>query len=200
MTAGTALTFGSEEGRNYLNVMAGASSPIAAVTMVDRARAGFVSSGGATNIAAVQPSAPGLPSRLRAIVMGLTSMFVPLSVLRALGLVAVSGGTAMMALGDLDTLFFDAVFATVVVLIWRMHRELRPNPAFLTFAACLVLLLCALMGYTVTNVGTLVRLRLMVLVPLVTMPLAFSRLPRYLGADERLAAPALSDAAPTPAE
>jgi len=132
--------------------------------------------------------------------MGLATMFVPLVVLRTLGLVAVSGGTAMMAMGDLDTLFFDAVFVAVATLTWRMRRESRPNVAFLTFAVGLVLLLCVLMGYTVTNVGTLVRLRLMVFVPLITIPLAFSRLPRYLWEDDRADAPTLSAAAPTPAD
>jgi len=200
VTAGTALTFGSEEGRNYLNVISGAGSPVNAVNMVDRARAGFVSSGGSTNIGEMPTSAPGVTSRLRGVAMGLVTMFVPLVVLRTLDLVAVSGGAAMMALGDLDTLFFDAVFVAVATLTWRMRRESRPNVAFLTFGISIVLLLCVLMGYTVTNVGTLVRLRLIVLVPLITMPLAFSRLPRYLGEDDRADAPTLSAAAPTPAD
>ncbi len=200
VTAGTALSFGSEEGRNYIDVIGGAGSPADAVSMVDDARAGFISSGGATNIGEAPTSAlGGSTSRLRGFTVGLASMFVPLIVLRALGLVTVSGGAAMVALGDVDTLFFDAVFLAIVVLTWRMGRELRPNAAFLTFAVCLVLLLCVLMGYTVTNVGTLIRLRLMVLVPLVTMPLAFSRLPRYLREDGD-AAPPLSAAAPTPAD
>lgn len=186
VTAGTALTYGSEEGRNYLDLIGGARSPgeavSMAVSMVDNARAGFVSSGGSTNIGESAASSDvGVIHRLRSITMGLATMFVPLIVLRTLGLVAMSGGAAMVALGDLDTLFFDAVFVSMVVLTWRMGRELRPNTAFLTYAVGLVLLLCVLMGYTVTNVGTLVRLRLMVLAPLVTMPLAFSRLPRYLG-------------------
>lgn len=200
VTAGTALTFGSEEGRTYLDVIGGARSPSDAVSMVDGARAGFIATGGATNIAEAPAGAPGATSRLRGVAMGLATMFVPLVVLRTLGLVAVSGGAAMVALGDVDTLFFDAVFVAVVYLTWRMSRELRPNTAFLTFAVGLVLLLCVLMGYTVTNVGTLIRLRLMVLVPLITMPLAFSRLPRYLGDDDRAAGPRLSAAAPTPAD
>lgn len=200
VTAGIALTYGSEEGRNYLDVIGAARSPGDAVSMVDGARAGFIATGGSTNIAEAPVGAPGIASRLRSIAMGLTTMFVPLVVLRTLGLVAVSGGAAMMALGDLDTLFFDVVFVTVAVLTWRMWREGRSNLAFLTYAVCLVLLLCVLMGYTVTNVGTLIRLRLMVLAPLVTMPLAFSRLPRYLGGDELVEPPALSAAAPTRAD
>ncbi len=197
VTAGTALTFGSEEGRSYLDVFGAARSPGDAVSMVDGARAGFISTGGSTNIGEAPASGPDAISRIRGVAMGLATMFVPLAVLRALGLVAVSGGAAMMALGDLDTLFFDAVFVAVITLIWQMRRELRPNAVFLTYAVGLVLLLCVLMGYTVTNVGTLVRLRLMVLVPLVTMPLAFSRLPRYLGEDDHLPAPPFSAAAPT---
>lgn len=201
VTAGTALAFGSEEGRNYLDVIGGARSPGDAVSMVDGARAGFIATGGSTNIgdddAAV--ATPSLLGRVRGVVMGLATMFVPLVVLRVLGLVSVAGGAAMMALGDLDTLFFDAVFIAVVTLSWRMYRDQRPNIAYLTYAVGLVVLLCVLMGYTVTNVGTLVRLRLMVLVPLVTMPLAFSRLPRYLREDDREPAVALSGGSPTPA-
>jgi len=255
VTAGTALTFGSQEGQKYRSLIGSTLAPGRAVSMVDKARAGFISSGGTTNIGQaptgsssatggttrsgraparrtrsggaparttgsttrtgkaptstgeapgstgrVPTPSPSATSRLRGVAIGLATMFVPLAVLRALGLVAVSGGSAMMALGDLDTLFFDAVFATVVVLAWRMRRELRPNPAFLTFAVGLVVLLCVLMGYTVTNVGTLVRLRLMVLVPLVTMPLAFSRLPRYLAEDDHTDSPTFSAAAPTRAD
>lgn len=201
ITAGTAITFGSEQGRNYLDVFGGARSPGDAVDMVEGARAGFIATGGGTNIAGTAAAESGVTGRLRAVAIGLASMFVPLVALRTFGLVEVSGGAAMMALGDIDTLFFDAVFVAMVVLTWRLWREMRPNAGFLSYAVALVLMLCVLMGYTVTNVGTLVRLRLMVFVPLVTMPLAFSRLPRYLGVDERdTAEPALSGAVPTPAD
>ncbi len=200
VTAGTALTYGSGEGGSYLDVLVGSRSSGGAVSVVDAARASFVSSGGSTNIGEDSSSAPGAVSRLRNVAMGLATIFVPLIVLRTLGLVAVSGGGAMVALGDLDTLFFDAVFVTMVWLTWRLWRERRPNPAFLAYAIGLVLLLCGLMGYTVTNVGTLIRLRLMVFVPLVTMPLAFSRLPRFLELDDRVDAAALSAAAPRPAD
>ncbi len=200
VTAGTALTFGSEEGRKYLDVIGGARSPGEAVSMVDSARASFIATGGTTNIVDAPTGEPVDTSRLRGVAMGLATMFVPLVMLRTLGLVAISGGSAMVVLGDLDTLFFDAVFMTMVVLTWRMGREARPNTAFLTFAVGLLLLLCVLMGYTVTNVGTLIRLRLMVLVPLITMPLAFSRLPRYLDADGRDPVTPVSGAAPTRAD
>lgn len=197
VTAGAAVTFGSEEGRRYLDVIGGASSPSEAASMVEGARAGFIASGGSTNIGEEPPESHGVAGRIRDLAMGLATMFVPLVVLRAVGLVDVSGGLAMMALGDLDTLFFDAVFVAMALLTWRLRRDVRPNAAYLAFAVGLVVMLCALMAYTVTNVGTLVRLRQMVLVPLVTMPLAFARLPWGLGGDTEPDDEAVSAAPPT---
>ena len=59
----------------------------------------------------------------------------------------------------------------------------------------MVLVLSLPMAYVVTNVGTLVRLRIMVLVSIVTMPLAFARLPHSFRDDQdRSARPPTTDA------
>jgi hypothetical protein len=84
----------------------------------------------------------------------------------------------MLALGDLDTIFFDVTVVTMWLVALRLWRMSEKNVPYLVFALSFVLVLALLMAYTVTNVGTLVRLRLMVLAPCWALPFAFVRLPR----------------------
>ncbi len=115
---------------------------------------------------------PGLvsPPRWRA---GMLMMFIPTSLQRLFGTSVVSGGRGLLALTDIDTLFFDAVlviaFATTVG-----HRRSYHNSVFV-LALLLTLVIALPMIYTVTNFGTLFRLRGMVLGTAALLPLAARR-------------------------
>ena len=89
----------------------------------------------------------------------------------------------MRALGDIDTVCFDIMMVATAVMTWRLRREVRGNAPYLIFSISLALMLTLLMAYIVTNVGTLVRLRLMLAVPFWTLTFAFARLPRLVGGD-----------------
>lgn len=193
LLAAVALGTGSPEGRNYLALMSPAARAV--VQRLDTARRGFVASGGATNVVvAVDPASlasidapiPGASSgsiagRLRGLAIGLATMVVPLSVLRAASIVQVTP-SASTAIGDIDTVFFDAALLLTAVMMWRSWRGGGASIPYAVFAFLLLLLLSTSMAYTVTNVGTLVRLRLMVLVPVWTAAFVFARLPEYASA------------------
>jgi hypothetical protein len=206
--AAGALAFGSDEGRRYLELLS-PNQPLSALNRLDTARQGFVTSGGGTNVAAPALVAPAVAppieasERLEDLAIGAATVFVPLSVLRAASVVDVSAGLSMMALGDLDTLFFDATLVLAAVMLFRLRRDIRGNVPYLVFAILMIVLLSAMMAYTVTNVGTLVRLRLMILVPVWTLAFGFARPPRQTAIaarDEATLTVPFSSAVTTPAE
>ena len=174
--AAASLTLGSDEGRSYLALAMRADSPSQFFNMVERARSGFQKSAGTTNVA--RPAEGGSEDRSKNLLVGLATLFVPLTFLRAVSIVNTSGSLAMVVLGDLDTLFFDVTVIAMGIVAFRLWRVSEKNVPYLVFTLSLALLLSALMAYTVTNVGTLVRLRLMVLAPCWALPFAFVQLPR----------------------
>lgn len=138
-------------------------------------RLGFIYSRGDTNVASVTD--PGnfthrAWDESRALLLGYGLIFVPIKLLKSEGLVHFSGGRGMLGIADVDTLLMDAVIATVAVLSWRKRQLVRANLAFFATAAGLFGLAATLLAYTVTNYGTLFRLRAMILVPVWVLALA----------------------------
>lgn len=158
------------------------------VDALDSARRGFVSSGGNSNLAKL-PATPRLSSgeaadedsslhrgesRLRSTLVGLSVIFLPLSLLQSAGVVQTGTGTAAMLLADVDTLFALSSFVLLASYFWRRRRSIvvdLPCAAFLATAAAIGIVLLA---YVVTNVGTLTRLRIPAFVFLWLLPIAFS--------------------------
>jgi len=165
-----------------------------AEAMFDRARAGFVLSGGDTNLGG-DISVDSIKGRLRALGFGALLLFVPISVLGWLGVVSLPGGSALLLVADLDTVFIDfSVVALLVAMAGAGRRHL--NVPYAGFIALVVLSTGLALGYVVTNFGTLFRLRLMIVVPLWMLALAISyRLPetRSSRQPERAGSISLSD-------
>jgi hypothetical protein len=163
--------------------------------MVHVARNAFVAAGGATNVAdtdsdansgiAPRPDGGSAPGVAVAALVGLATMFVPLTVLQAVSVVHVSGGGAMRAFGDVDTVCFDIVLVATAVTAWRMRRTTGASVPYMIYSTALASILLFLMAYIITNVGTLVRLRLMLAVPIWTALFGFARLPGALVRVER---------------
>lgn len=188
-----ALRFGSTAGAAYFKILTSVRSPADVMKTLSGARGAFIVAGGATNIAETQGGGAidtqrdesSVAGFAEAMSIGVATMFVPLTLLQALSIVHVSGGGAMRALGDIDTLCFDVMILATAFVFWRLRREVRGNMPYLVFSFSLALMLTILMAYIVTNVGTLVRLRLMLAVPVWTMTFAFARLPRFVDGDAR---------------
>jgi hypothetical protein len=137
---------------------------IDAVDALDRARLGFISSGGSTNVGGPR-KVRGPMARLRALGSGCLLVFVPVTVLDAFGLVRFSGGRGLIALADLDTAFVDLTLAAVLVVAWRRWRAGRLTLPYALFIVLVAVPTALALAYVVTNFGTLFRLRLMVSVP-----------------------------------
>lgn len=76
-----------------------------------------------------------------------------------------SGGRNLLVIADVDTLVMDL---SLVLIGWAMYRRraaLQGRLPFVAFAVMLSLLTAVLLGYVVTNFGTLFRLRYLVAAP-----------------------------------
>jgi hypothetical protein len=121
--------------------------------------------------------APVLPpppprSRVERLVIGVAAMTVPQTVSQRLGVFEVGGGKGLLWFTDVDTLFFDIILVAVVVAFFRFARPHRlRNPAF-----WMVLLVTIVVGlaiaYTVSNFGTLFRIRGTIYAWITMIPLA----------------------------
>jgi hypothetical protein len=144
-------------------------------------RLGFIASGGATNIVSLsdlkQEAPGGWRDGVRAALVGYCVLFIPIDVLARLDFVRFSGGQGLLAVTDLDTLLMDGTIVGVGVLLWRRRTHLRANPGFAVCAVVLFALTATLLAYTVTNYGTLILLRAMVVVPVWMLALTFGRPP-----------------------
>jgi hypothetical protein len=123
-----------------------------------------------------RPPEPAAPSFAARMLSGAAAAFLPRIVAQALGLVDIGGGRGLWIFAELDTIAFDAVLLFAIVYIVRTRPRVTP-----LFVLVLLLFLgnAAPMIYTVTNFGTLFRLRemlyfLAVLVPLTLAPRAAS--------------------------
>ena len=158
----------------------------------DRARGGFIRSGGGTNLGG-GIAAEGFLGRLEAVGFGTLLLTVPVSPLDWLGVVEVQGGRGMLAVADLDTLFVDASVIAVIVLLVRNARQRRLNRPYVAFILIVSVVTAVSLAYVVTNFGTLFRLRLMAVVPLWMLPLAlippFRNHRMQEGADSRAGQP-----------
>ncbi len=145
-----------------------------AVKAFDRARAGFITSGGSTNVGGAK-TIRGPVARLRALASGCLLVFVPVTLLTAIGQVPFSGGRGLVALADLDTLFLDLSLVVVLTVVWRRWRGGQLAPWYALFIVLAAVPTALGLAYVVTNFGTLFRLRLMVSVPLWMLMLAVVR-------------------------
>ena len=101
-------------------------------------------------------------------------MLVPRGIGQRTGLVEIGGGKGLWWFSDFDTIVFDVVALLAVCLTarWVRAASLR-NPVFWLVAAVTVSIGVPLV-YTVTNFGTLLRLREMIYLGLLLIPLALA--------------------------
>ena len=158
------------------------SSPSDVVKVIEHARTGFELTGGATNVAGAASPAeeacsscrPGVSERAAALGVGLATIFVPISLLKALQIVQFSGGRALLPIADVDTVFLDASLLLILGLLYSRRRVIGGRLPFVVFAVGVSVATAMLLGYVVTNFGTLFRIRLIVAVPIWTAVIALS--------------------------
>src|SRR3954464_7611050 len=89
-----------------------------------------------------------------------------MSLARTMGWLQIEGGRGLLAVADLDTMFIDATIIVFVVLCVSARSQVKRNLPYFSFVLGIPLVTDALLAYVVTNLGTIVRLRLMSAVPL----------------------------------
>lgn len=171
-------------------------SPRTVARYIAESRAGFENTQGATAISpgeALMPVARKLPrptapvlvahpqlvptSTTRKLVAGFAAMFMPRALAQALRLIHIGGGRGFWFFAEIDTIVFDAVMLFAVVFCMRALRaHSRATPLFILLVMLFVLTSVPML-YTVTNFGTLFRLRQMVYLLGALIPLALPPTP-----------------------
>ena len=150
------------------------------------ARVGFLRSGGGTNIvvpvtgeprAAVADStapvsedvARAIPrspvEHLRAIGTGLLVLAVPISLVQRLLDINMAGGRGLLVVSDVDTLFTTGTALLMLGLLWTRRRDVADRWPVVLFLLVLAAVTATLLAYTVTNFGTIWRIRTLAVVP-----------------------------------
>lgn len=121
---------------------------------------------------AAQPVAPPAPkSRTSRLFSGIAATVLPRTVGEPLGFFHIAGGRGMLWFTELDTLIFDLSLLLAVTAVALRFRAALRNPM-----TWLIVVLTVLVGgplvYSITNYGTLFRLREMIYLGLLFTPLA----------------------------
>ena len=133
---------------------------VAPAEAIETARAGFVRTPGATNLVSADAPQRTVAARL---LRGFAATLLPISALKAAGVVEFTGGRGLLVVTDIDAivnLLLVAVTASLVPAWWRRPRHI----AYVVYAIALAAAVWGPMAYVVTNFGTLFRLRVMVFV------------------------------------
>jgi hypothetical protein len=116
-----------------------------------------------------------LSSRIVRVAVGFAAIVLPRSVTQPLGIVEMQGGRGLWWFADLDTLCFDAVLVVAIAIALRKTRKSDFKAPIFWGIAALSFLVAVPLIYTVTNFGTLFRLRSMIFVLVALIPLTFGR-------------------------
>ena len=111
-------------------------------------------------------------------VTGTVAMLVPHSIAQRAGLIDVRGGRGLWLFADADTVVFDLVllFSAVYCLIAVLRRRARVTPIFVVLL--IVFAVTAIpMVYSVSNFGTLFRLRQVLYTLAAILPLTLAPRP-----------------------
>lgn len=109
---------------------------------------------------------------IKTVAWGLGLLSVPISLLQAVSGITVSGGRGLLHITDLDTVFLDVTVAAMVGLVWTRRRAIRSRLPIVVVGSILSVTTAVLLGYSVTNFGTLWRMRPMAIIPLWVMAVA----------------------------
>ena len=107
---------------------------------------------------------------------GAVAMLIPHALAQWLGMIDVGGGRGLWLFADLDTLVFDLVLLfTSVYCAATLHRKrARVTPLFVLLF--LVFMVTAIpLAYSVSNFGTLFRLRQMLYALMALLPLTLAK-------------------------
>jgi hypothetical protein len=108
-------------------------------------------------------------------IVGLAATVLPRAAAQGLGLIRIGGGRGLWLFAELDTIVFDLVVLFAVVYCARMliTSRARLTPLFVLVVLIFVLIAGPLI-YTVSNFGTLFRLRQMLYIIAAIVPMTLA--------------------------
>jgi hypothetical protein len=112
--------------------------------------------------------------QLRVLATGLGLIFVPFSVMQSVLGIEIPGGQGLLSIADADTIYLDIVTLVVLAFLWRRRHGIGNRLPFVVFGLTLSAVTAVLLGYVVTNYGTLWRMRPLVAIPLWVLVVALS--------------------------
>ncbi|HKS25719.1 MAG TPA: DUF4440 domain-containing protein [Thermoanaerobaculia bacterium] len=125
----------------------------------------------------VFPSPAAPQSRAERLFVGATALVIPILLGERLGIFDVGGGRGLLWFADLDTLVFDVVLFVALRALVAARAAAWRDP--LTWLVLLTtLMLAAPLAYSISNFGTLFRLREMIYLGLLLLPISSSAVPR----------------------
>jgi hypothetical protein len=118
---------------------------------------------------------------VQAAAWGLAVFFVPISLVENMAGLNIGGGRGLLRVTDIDTVLMDIAIVSVFALLWTRRRAIGSRLPLVVFSAILFGVGVILLAYSVTNFGTLWRIRPMTVVPLWALATALSPRPETPG-------------------
>jgi hypothetical protein len=119
-------------------------------------------------------AAPGTVNQpgdvLSRFVTGSAAVLLPRAVAQKLGIIRVGGGKGLWPVVELDTIIFDVVLIIALVFLMKWIRYGSLADPMVWMVVLMTVLLAVPLVYTVSNFGTLFRLRAMILLGLLLVP------------------------------
>jgi hypothetical protein len=115
-----------------------------------------------------------LKLRAQRLAAGVAAIVLPRSLGQRTGLYEMGGGKNFSWFSDIDTLVFDSVLVFAFLWLVRSARTASLSSSTFWFVAGVTILLSLPLAYAVTNFGTLFRLREIIYIGLLLMPLALA--------------------------
>lgn len=117
-----------------------------------------------------RPSAMAIPvtgaDHIKTLAIGVAMLLVPTPLIEATLGITLELSRGLISLVTLDTLFLDASILAVLVLLWQRRGLIGDRLPIVVFGLILSITTAFLIGYVVTNFGTLWRMRSLVAIPL----------------------------------
>jgi hypothetical protein len=122
-----------------------------------------------------------MADRIRTTLIGLAVVFVPINLVKLIVGFDFAGGRGLLSVSDLDTIVMDCGLVLAVLFLWRRRAAIGERVPVVVFSSVFSITTAVLLGYVVTNFGTLWRMRPMVAVPILLAAVALGG-PRPAGA------------------
>jgi hypothetical protein len=114
--------------------------------------------------AVARPSPPPMPkTTAQRLIAGGVALLLPRSLGNALGLISIGGGRGMMWFADVDTVLMDILLLIVLAVIVRSFRRGAWKDVFVWYLLFVTVGIFLALAYTISNYGTLLRHRGMML-------------------------------------